>query len=164
MDKGEVNGSSCSSCTHVFCISPQKRHLGMVVALFILMGVGVSSHFKHRCSSSFPGDMLRLVNTAKQANGIYFCLCHVQPTIHSPLSHAVSFQWRVYIVCQDTEVAKKNNVENHVQSGGDVWVKLCIQRSSFNPWILDLLSMCLTSFSVHASNLSLFHNKCQLTT
>lgn len=107
----------------------KAQHLGIVVvqiqetvALFLL-SVGLSPHCKHRCSSSFPGDMLRLVRSATQANGIYFCLRHVQPTICNLLSHAVSFQWRVHAVCQDTKVAKKKK-----KSGKSCLIKVSIWR------------------------------------
>lgn len=110
---------------------------------FPLVG-GLSPHCKHRCSSSFPGDMLRLVRSATQANGIYFCLRHVQPAICNLLSHAVSFQWRVHAVCQDTKVAKKKSGKSCLIK---VWIwrrKCCMSKvvhpeASLNHWTLNLL-------------------------
>lgn len=88
-------------------------------------GVG-SSHFKHRCSSSCPGDMVGLVNTAKQANGLYFCL-------------QCLFRGECTLSAQTRKLQKKK-VENRVQSrweaGGVEWATLCIQRPPFKNWTL----------------------------
>lgn len=143
--EGEVKGSRCSPCTHVFFTSLRKttfKNRGCWNwrdrCPFHLDGAGFSSHFKHRCSSSSPGDMLGPVNTAKQANGIYFCQCHVQTNKLAAYCHMQClFDWKGTALAAERRKKSqerkewKNSAQARCQAAGEERITLRIQKE---PW------------------------------
>lgn len=123
--------------------APKRQRLRVVaaemewtVALFISPEWFSSpSHFKRRCSSSSRRDTPGPVNTAKQANGIYFCQHRVRGNNSQPIVTCRVFLAPTRSRVGVSERRVQNRVRGRCRRGWCACVCVCLCKRLLSMWL-----------------------------